>query len=190
MRRRPAASRAARTIASSSFAVVAPAERPPADLEGAEALLAILRDDLAHRVRLFHQQRAVGLHAVAVGAAEQPADRLAGRLAQDVPQRDVDAADRVGQGAAAPHPEGVLMQLLGDPLRLQRILARTERLQHLQPGLHEPAVGEDAAIAGDARIGVDRDDGVDEILRPDLRDQPPFGLSPNRGAATIDLILI
>lgn len=34
--------------------------------------------------------------------AEEAADRLADGLAEDVPQRDVDAADRVGHGAARP----------------------------------------------------------------------------------------
>ena len=112
--RRPAASRAARTIASSSLCVERPAERPPADLERAETPA---RDTSATTsriaLRLLHQQRAVGLHARAVGAAEQPADRQAGGLAEDVPQRDVDAADRMGERAAAAHPEGVLVQLLG-----------------------------------------------------------------------------
>ena len=45
-------------------------------------------------VRLVEQERAVGLDPIAVAAAQQAADRLSGRLAEDVPQRDVDAADR------------------------------------------------------------------------------------------------
>src|SRR5436190_1357906 len=74
-----------------------PAERPPADLEGAEAALAILGDDLAHAVRQLHEQRAIGLHPLAIGAAQEAAHRLTGDLAEDVPERDVDAADRVGE---------------------------------------------------------------------------------------------
>jgi len=89
------------------------------------------RDHVAHRRRLFHQQRAVGLHLGAIAAAEQPADRHAGRLAEDVPQRDVDAGYDVRERAAAPHPERVLVQLLGDAFGLERILAAPQRLQHL-----------------------------------------------------------
>ena len=144
------------------------AERSPSDLERREAARAILRDDIEHRLRLFHQQRAIGLHAPAQAAAEQAADAQSGRLAQNVPQRDVDAADRVGQRAAAPHPERVLMQLLAHALRRQRVLVAIERLEHLQPGLDQAPVGEHAAVAGQPLIGMDRDDRVDRVLRPDL----------------------
>ena len=54
---------------------------------------------------------------------EQAPHRLPGGLAQDVPERDVDAADSVGDAAAHPHPEAVLGQLLGHPLGLERQLA-------------------------------------------------------------------
>ena len=83
-----------------------------------------------HRRRLLHQQRAIGLHAVAVAAAEQAADRLAGRLAQDVPKRDVDAADGVGERAAPAHPEGVLCSFSETRSGSSAILAAIERLQH------------------------------------------------------------
>ena len=39
------------------------------------------------------------------------------------------------------------LQLLGDPLRLQGILAGVERLKHLERRLDQSAIGEDAAIA-------------------------------------------
>ena len=139
-------------------------ERPPADLEGAKAQLAIGADNVGHALRHLHQQRAIGAHALAVAAAEQPAHGHGQRLAEDVPKRHVDAADRMGERAAAAHPEGVLVQLLGDPLGLQRVLAPIERLQHLQPGLDQPAIGEDAAIAGDAGVGVHGDQRVDGIF--------------------------
>ena len=81
---------------------------------------------------LLHQQRGVGPDAVAVAAAQQASDRLAGGLAQQVPQGDVDAADGVRDRAAAAQPEGVLVQLLADPFRLQGVLAAIERLQQRQ----------------------------------------------------------
>ena len=45
--------------------------------------------------RVGHQRRGVGADAVALRRADQLAHRLAERLALDVPERDVDAADRV-----------------------------------------------------------------------------------------------
>src|SRR4029078_9152633 len=102
-----------------------PAEWPPADLEGAEATRMILRHHLAHAIAHLHQQRAIGPNPVSVDNAAQPPDRLAGHLAQDVPERDVDAADHVSQRAATAHPEGVLVQLLADALGLARSLAAT-----------------------------------------------------------------
>jgi hypothetical protein len=37
----------------------------------------------------------------------------------DVPERDVDAANRMGQHAAAPHPECMLVELFADPVGLE-----------------------------------------------------------------------
>ena len=42
---------------------------------------------------------------------------------------------------------------------------REHRLQHLDGRLHQPAVGEDAAMAGDPGVGVHRDQRVDSNLR-------------------------
>ena len=69
----------------------------PAHLEGAEALRFDGKQVLAQTFRLVHQDGAVRTHALAVAPSEQAADGLAGCLAQQVPQRDVDAADRVGE---------------------------------------------------------------------------------------------
>ena len=57
-------------------------------------------DALAHLAgRVGHQHRCVRADAVAPRRPEQLADRLAERLALDVPERDVDAADRVQRDA-------------------------------------------------------------------------------------------
>src|SRR5690606_15471422 len=103
-------------------------ERSPADLEGAEAALAGGVDVVDHRAVQVHQQRGVGSDALAVAPAEQPPDWLAGRLAEDVPEGDVDTADRVGERAAAAEPEGVLVELLADALGLEGALVPPERL--------------------------------------------------------------
>ncbi len=71
----------------------------------------------------MHQERGVGPDPIAIPAAEQASDRLAGCFAENIPQGHVDAADGVGDGAAAALPEGVLVQFLADALRLQRVLS-------------------------------------------------------------------
>src|SRR5579885_1745777 len=146
------------------------AEGSPADLEGAEATRAILRHHLAHAVRHFHQERAVRSYLRAISAAEQPPHRLPGELAENVPERDIDAADHVGERAAAAHPERVLVQFFRDPLGLERILAAVERLEHLEPGLHQPAGRGPAALRAlaEQRYGMDRSDlyGGHDVFSP------------------------
>ena len=125
----PIASRAARTIASSSASLARP-NGPQPILNARKPCACSCASCSRQRLRLVHQQRGVGPHPLAIASAQQAPDRLPGGLAENVPQRDVDAADRVRDGAAAPQPEGVLVQLLADALRLQRVLAAIQRLQH------------------------------------------------------------
>src|SRR5687767_4467127 len=70
----------------------------------------------------------------------------------------------MGQAAAAAQPEGVLVELLADPLRLQRRLAPVKRLQHRQRRRHQADVGEDAPEPGQPLVGIDEDEGVDTVL--------------------------
>ena len=90
----PTASRAVRTSSSSNVGV-APAERPPAQLDRLEAALDHALERPPQPVRLVEEDRAVGLDRVAVVAAQQPRDGLPAGLAHQVPQGDVDAADGV-----------------------------------------------------------------------------------------------
>src|SRR5262249_9758545 len=113
--------------------------------------------------------------------AEQPPDRLPERLAQDVPERDVDATDRMGHRAAASGPEGVLVQLLADALGLKRVLPAPQRLEQIDCRLDEAAIGEDAAMAGDAGIGVHGDQGMDRVLRRDLLRPATLRARPRQG---------
>src|SRR5207237_10056529 len=70
----------------------------------------------------------IGLDAVAAGA-EEAVYRQFGDLAGDVPQRDVDAADRVHENAAATELPGACEHLLPEVLAPQRLMADEERLQ-------------------------------------------------------------
>ena len=56
-------------------------------------------------------------------ATQQFIDRTAQRLALDVPQRDVDAADGVYARAAAATIDVGAVHLVPQPLRLERIFA-------------------------------------------------------------------
>ena len=67
-----------------------------------------------------------------------------------------------------PIQKAVLVQLLRHPLRLQGILADVERFKHLERRFDQSAVGEDAAISGDAFFRMHGDQGMDGIIGPDL----------------------
>jgi hypothetical protein len=164
----PTVSRAARTISSSSLALPRRPKGSPPDLERPETLRDEGLQNGLHLIGLLHEKRTIWPDLRAVDAAEEPADGLAQCLAQNVPERDVDAADRVGQRPAASHPEAVLVELLGHSLGLQGVLSLIERLEHLQCRPHQSAISEDAAISGDAFFGMHRDQGMHGIVGPDL----------------------
>ena len=123
---------------------VAPAERPPAELDRLEAAGDGVLQLLAQRVRLVEQDRAVRLDACR-GSCRRAAATTGwfADLAEQVPQGDVDAADGVLDGAAAALPEGGLPQLLGDARRLVGALADEERPQQLDAALDERLAGRD-----------------------------------------------
>src|SRR5439155_17502411 len=100
--------------------------------------------------RVVEQDRGVGLDPVAVVAAQQARHGLAERLAHEIPQGDVQAADGVLDRAAAAVPEGVLPQLLADALRLEDCFAQEHRLEMGQRRLDKRQAGEAAADAGRA----------------------------------------
>ena len=95
----------------------------------AETLGADPAQPLRQGIRLIHENRGVGSDALAATAAEQPANGLAGDLAEQIPQRDVDPTDGVRDGSAATEPEGVLVELLAHALRFEGVLAAIERLE-------------------------------------------------------------
>src|SRR5215218_3468048 len=61
-------------------------------------------------------------------------------------------------------PEGVLVQLLRDALRLEGVLAQVQRLQHLEGGTHQRLAREDAAVADGSLVGVNGHQGVNDIV--------------------------
>ena len=101
--------------------------------------------------------------------AEQLADRLAGRLALDVPERDVDAADRVDGDPAAADVVDAAVHLVPEPFDVVRVLAEQELAQAVRDRVRAGGVDErrdgfwrrvDLADAGQPLVGVDQDDEV------------------------------
>src|SRR5438093_53157 len=145
--------------------IAAAAEGPPAELERPEPARLGREQDLAQAPWLVEDQRPVRLDAVAVAPAHEPADGLAGVLAEDVPERDVDAADRMGHAAAAPGPVGRLVELLREALRLDRDLVAQERLEQGQRAVDQRLAGVAAAAPDQAGVGVDLEQGVGVVAR-------------------------
>ena len=70
----------------------APADRPPAELGGAEAAAAGITGAFEGFLRrVAEEDRGIGRLGMALGIAEQAPDRLGAHLAEDVPQGHLDA---------------------------------------------------------------------------------------------------
>ena len=112
---------------------------------------------IGERLGFLHQQGSVRADAVAVPAAQQSAHRLARRLAQQIPKRDVNAADRVRDRPAPALPESVLVQLFTDALGFDRGFAEQQRFEQLQSAAYQMITGKHAAQSHQALIRVHRD---------------------------------
>ena len=115
---------------------IAPAKRSPANLEGLEALLPEGKKLVSHSFGFLHQERRIRPHPFAVPASEQTTNGLADCLPKQIPQGNVNTADRVRDGTAATHPESVLVQNFAHPLRLERVLTFIERPKHGESAAH------------------------------------------------------
>ena len=108
--------------------------QPPgvgAELEGAQVALARRRDLAAHLLRRAGQRvdGAVRRNAVMHGAAEQRVHRLALRLRGEVPDRDVDRADRVHDEPAAADRVGGVVEPVPHRLGIGRVGADDDLAQ-------------------------------------------------------------
>ena len=106
------------------------------------------------------QVAGIGAEAVAALAPEQPVDRQARGLAEDIPERDVDAADRLDHHAASTVGRAVVVHRGPKRVDVARVLAD----QHLFQ-----------ALAGQLR-----DRGVDDCLQ-DERDSVCLANSHDSG---------
>src|SRR5690606_13039274 len=102
----------------------------------------------------------IGAQRTRLAGAEQAPDRLAERLALDVPERDVDRAHRTEHDrSAAFGPEGTPEHAFPDALIVHRIGAEQRSLRHVAhhagaAGRADAVAQADLADAGDAGIGA------------------------------------
>ena len=145
------------------------AEVLPAELEGGEARL-LEAGRLLAGLDAVRPEEGGGVGAdLGVGrAAQEVAERAAERLALDVPEGDVDAADGVDHRAAAAIVDRGLVHLVPEALDVERVLADQDLAQadhdrvgagRLDDRLDDGRGGVGLADAGDALVGVDEDDG-------------------------------
>jgi hypothetical protein len=104
-------------------------EGAPPDLERPEPCVLPTGELRTHAGRFEHEDRRIGLDTIAVPAAKEAADGTAGRLAEDVPERDVDPTDRVRDRTAAADPEHAALQLFLETLRFEGRLAPVKRFE-------------------------------------------------------------
>src|SRR5439155_24359858 len=97
------------------------------------------------------EQARVGREIRAVAAAQQPIEGCTGHLARDVPERDVDAGQRVDRGPAAADPVELSLDLVAELRDLARVAAdahRPEQRVDGGPRRREDAMTERLAPAG------------------------------------------
>ena len=143
---------------------VAAAERAPPDLEGPESPAEPVFQRGSQYFGFIHQQGTVRFDVIAVAASQEPADGLAGDLAENVPESDVDARDGMGDGPPAALPECLLVASFGSRRRIQSGGADQERPHHFDGAPDQPFRSEYAAHSGHAFVGNDLDQGVQVVL--------------------------
>ena len=127
----------------------------------------------------------VEAYPVAHLAAQQFVDGFAQRLATDIPERDVNAADHRTHRPSGAHIGKLAEQLVPQGLDARRVLPNDQLRSvsyHSRNGLvgHAPRIGRDLAPAGEALVGLYLDKDVLPVpglarrvrVRPGRADQP------------------
>ena len=141
------------------------------------ALTDVLPHQLAQHARIcVAGQGGIGVQLVGVWGTEQSMQGQAGRLAGDVPQRDIEPAQCEQCDAVAPEIVELALQSFHHPGDVGGILADRERGdQRLQrgAGCRHRIEAERLAVAGDAFVGRDaHDEQVDAAPVRGCRSRP------------------
>ena len=128
----------------------------------------------------------IHLHPIVKSAPEQPAHRQARSLAADIPQGDVDRADRGDHRARATVVAGRVIHAVREDFGVARIRAEQQRCQRMldggggDRGRLQP-LRERLAPAGDAGVGGNLDDRRRALPDPSLREsERMLGRRPQR----------
>ncbi len=142
--------------------------RTPAELDGPKALLHQPgADALGLGRRVAEQDGGVGAERLAETAAEELVDRPFRRLADDVPQGDLDAAHRLDDRPLPAEEDRALVHAVDEAVDLERVLADDAlgqaaaylvRQRRLDDRLGDERRRVGLADAGDAGVGMDLDD--------------------------------
>ena len=142
--------------------------RTPAELDRAETLIGQgPADTLGVAGRVAEQDRRIGTEFLAKPTAEQLINGPADRLADDVPQGDLDAAHRLSGRPLPAEKDGPFVHAMDEAVDLEGILAQDALGQPtanlvgqgcVNDGLGDGRRRVDLAEADDARIGVNLDD--------------------------------
>src|SRR5687768_10028684 len=81
----------------------------------------------------------------------------------------------MGDRAATPLPERMLMELLADPLGFKGIFTDEEWFHHLECAANQIVAGKDAPNSGQTGIRHHCDERMHTIVRPYLGAPAPFG---------------
>ena len=119
---------------------------------------------LVHGLHVAKAEMGVGAQIVAHLAAEQAPDRDAKRLAENVPERDLDSADR-GHALDPETPEAVPRQDLVALLDIAGILPDQQRLEILDGADHGPRLPFQRGFAPAKKPGLVRLDRTKTQLR-------------------------
>src|SRR5438445_6163626 len=108
----------------SDIAFLALAHRPPAELDGPVPLLGqVTADALSLARRVAKENRSIGPELLAEAAAQQLINRPFRGLADDVPQRDLNAAHRLDDRPLSAEEDRSLVHHMDEPIDLERVLA-------------------------------------------------------------------
>ena len=108
----------------SDIAFLALAHWPPTELGGPVPLLGqVTADALSLARRVAKENRSIGPELLAEAAAQQLINRPFRGLADDVPQRDLNAAHRLDDRPLPAEKDRSLVHAMDQPIDLERVLA-------------------------------------------------------------------